>query len=150
MSKSKNDSLPPKSEREQLLDSILGPDEEMDDESADQILGSCGITGSELVNEFKLRLQSELRQHHQETDEVSQPLSWALRSIRKSQTRPEAEPDDPKSRITGILNGTVPSNNQSTILYAFHNLADGEVSGNDKQILDELRVELESEQDNGE
>jgi hypothetical protein len=150
MSKSKKDSLPPKSEREQLLDSILGPDEEMDDELAAEILTSCGITGSELVEEFKLLVQSELRQHYQETNQVSQPLSGALRSIRESQTQPEAEPDNPKSRITSILHGTVPPNNQSTVLYAFHNLADGEVSGNDKQILDELRAELEDEQEDGE
>jgi hypothetical protein len=150
MSKSKKDSLPPKSEREQLLDSIFGPDEEMDDELADEILGGCGIIGSELVEEFKLRLQSELRQHYQETNEVSQPLSAVLRSIRESQTQPESESDDPKSRITNILHGIVPSSNQGDVMYSFHNLADGAVSGNDKQILDELRTELESEQAEGE
>lgn len=150
MSKFKKDPSTPKSEREHLLDAILGPDEEMDDESADNILGSCRITGSDLVEEFKLRLQSELRRHYQETNEVSQPMSAALKSIRESQASPEIEVPDPKSRIADILHGTGPPTSQNTVLYAFHNLADGEVSESDKLILDELRAELENEQDDGE
>jgi hypothetical protein len=150
MAKSKKDSLPPKSEREQLLDSIVGPDEEMDDELADEILSSCGITGSDLVREFKLRLQAEIRRHYQETNEVSPSLGAALRSIRESQARPESESDNPQSRINNILHSTAPSNNQGEVSYAFHNLADGEVSEIDKQILDELRIELESDQEDGE
>lgn len=149
MSKSKKDSLPPKSEREQLLDSILGPDEEMDDELADEILGSCGLTGSDLVEGFKLRLQAELRRHYQETNEISPSLGAALRSIRETQNQPEPELEDPKSRVSNILHDNASSNNQGKVLYAFHNLAEGEVSENDKQILDELRNELESDQDDG-
>src|SRR5712691_2024081 len=101
MSKFLKDEVPRKSERQKLFDSILGPDEEMDEELADEILTSYGVTGSDLVEEFALRLQAELRKHYAETHEVSEPLSAALKSIREQQRAAEPAPVKPETWIGG-------------------------------------------------
>jgi len=136
---------PPKSPREELLDAILGPDEEMDDELADKILGSYNLTGSQLVEEFKLRLQAEIKNHMQATNEISQPLEAALKSIRNQQHAAEPEPVRADSWIDAFLGGSIGSAAQPQLLYSFHRQRQAAVSANDKKILDELEAELGEE-----
>jgi hypothetical protein len=137
--------MPPKSPREALLDAILGPDEEMDDELADEILRDHDLTGSELVEEFKLRLQAEIKNHLQATNEISKPLEAALKSIREQQREAEPEPVEADSWITGFLVGSISASAQPQLLYSFHKQTEGTVSANDKKILDELETELGEE-----
>lgn len=142
MRKPNNKLLTPKSEREELFDAILGPDEEMDEELADEILATYGIAGADLVEEFALRLQAELRKHYAETHEVSEPLSAALKSIREQQRAAEPVPVRPGSWIARFLGGTPPQDAQCQPQVSFHNLQKDVVSMNDKEILDELENEL--------
>lgn len=144
MRKSDKNLMPPKSAREELFDAILGPDEEMDDEQADEILRSYNLTGSQLVEEFKLRLQAELKNHLQATNEVSKPLE-ALKSIREQQRAAEPEPVEADSWIAGFLGGGISPSTQPQLLYSFHKQKEGAVSANDKKILDELETELGKE-----
>ncbi len=137
--------LPPKSAREELFDAILGPDEEMDDELADDILRSYNLTGSQLVEEFKLRLKSELKDHLQATNEISKPLEGALKSIIEQQRASQPEPVKADSWIAGFLGGSISLGAQPQLLYSFHKQKEGAVSANDKKILDELEIELGEE-----
>jgi hypothetical protein len=145
MSKDRRDLVPPKPERERFLDAILGSDEEMDVELADEILASHDITGSELVDEFKLRLQAELRSHYQETNEISKPLETALKSIQEQQRSSQPKPIEADSWIDSFLGGGISSSVQSQLQYSFHRQKQGAVSANDKKILDELEGELTEE-----
>lgn len=137
--------VPPKSPREELLDAILGPDEEMDDELADEILRTYNLTGSQLVEEFKLRLQAELKSHLQATNEISKPLEAALKSIRDQQRASEPEPVRADSWIDGFLGGSIAAGAQPQLLYSFHRLRQGAATANDKKILDDLEAELGEE-----
>ena len=137
--------VPLKSPREELLDAILGPDEEMDDELADEILRSHNLTGSQLVEEFKLHLQAEIKSHLQATNEISKPLEAALKSIREQQREAEPEPVEADSWIAGFLGGTISAGAQPQLLYSFHRQKEGAISASDKKILDELETELGEE-----
>ncbi|SRR6266851_2756106 len=142
MSKDRRESEPPKSKREQFLEIIFGPDDEIDVEVADEVLASHGISGTELVEEFKLRLQAELRRHYQETNEVSKPLETALKSIQELQRASQPKPVQAHSWIDGLLTGNPSSSDQSQLLYSWHKQKEGLVSENDKRILDDLEGEL--------
>jgi len=145
MSKGERDSVPPKSGREQFLDTAFGPDEEIDIDLADEILGSHGISGGELIEEFKLRLQAELRSHYQETNEISKPLETALKSIQEQQRASQPAPVNADSWIDDLLGGDIPKSSQLKPQYSFHRQKEGAVSANDKKILDELEGELGQE-----
>jgi hypothetical protein len=145
MRKRDKNPAPPKSPREELLDAILGPDEEMDDDLADEILRSYNLTGSQLVEEFKLRLQTEIKSHLQATNEISRPLEGALKSIRDQQRAAEPQPVRADSWIDSFLGGSVFAGNQPQLLYSFHRLRQGAATANDKKILDELEAELGEE-----
>ncbi len=145
MSKPDKNLLPPKSAQEELCDAILGPDDEMDDEMADDILRGYDLTGPQLVEEFKLRLQAELKDHLQATNEISKPLEAALKSIRDQQHAAEPEPIRADSWIDDFLGGIISSGTQPQLLYSFHRQREGAVSANDKKILDELEAELGEE-----
>jgi hypothetical protein len=142
MPKPDKDLLRPKSEREELFDAILGPDEEMDDELADEILSSYDLTGSQLVEEFKVRLQSELKRHFEETNEISKPLETALKSIMARQRASEPAPVEAEPWIGSVLAGSVASSAPAELLYSWHKQKEGAVSDKDKRILDELEGEL--------
>jgi hypothetical protein len=114
-------------------------------ELVDEILASHGITGSELVEEFKLRLQAELRSHYQETNEISKTLETALKSIQKQQRASQPAPVNADSWIDGFLGGNIPTSLQLKPQYSFHRQKEGAVSANDKKILDELEGELGQE-----
>ncbi|HYX27300.1 MAG TPA: hypothetical protein VE863_01940 [Pyrinomonadaceae bacterium] len=128
-----------------MFDAILGPDEEMDDELADDILRSYDLTGPQLVEEFKLRLQAELKHHLQATNEISKPLEAALKSIRDQQRAAEPEPVRADSWIDGLLGGSIAAGTQPQLVYSFHRLRQGSATANDKKILDELEAELGEE-----
>ena len=129
------------------MDAILGSDEEMDEETATEILQLYGITGSQLLEGFKLRLNAELRKHHEETNEVSKPLSAVLQSVREQQRQSESESVTFQSYIANFLNNPMTHNTETYALYSFHKLQEGEVSEEDKNILDELRAELENDEE---
>jgi hypothetical protein len=145
MPKQDKNLIPPKAPREELLDAILGPDEEMDDELANKILDHYNLTGAQLVEEFKLRLQAEAKSHFQETNEVSKPLEAALKSIREYQRAAEPEPVRAESWIDAFLRGSIASGAQQQPLYSFHRLREGSATANDQKILDELEAELGDE-----
>ena len=145
MPKREKNPAPPKSPREELLDAILGPDEEMDDTLADEILQSYNLTGSQLLEEFKLRLQTEIKSHLQATNEISKPLEAALKSIRDQQRAAEPQPVRADSWIDSFLGGSIFAGDQPQLLYSFHRLRQGTATANDKKILDELEAELGEE-----
>ncbi len=134
--------LQPKSEREELFDAILGPDDEMDDELAEEILSSYDLTGPQLVEDFKLLLQSELKHHFEETNEISKPLETALKNIMAEQRASEPAAVEAEPWIGSILAGTVTSSAPAELLYSWHRQKEGAVSEKDKRILDELEGEL--------
>lgn len=129
---------------EELYESILGPDEELDDELADEIMQTYNISEAELVEEFKNRLQADARRIYAETGKASDELTDAIRNVGKHQQNSAPEIIEPKTLIGGLLNGNLPSPTHSKVSYAFRK--DGELTDNDKKILDDLTTKLENEE----
>jgi len=142
MTKSNKNLGSPKSEREELFDAILGPDHEMDDGLAEEIISSYDVTGPQLVEEFKLLLKSELKRHLEATNEISRPLETALKSIIAEQRASEPAPVEAEPWISSVLAGDVASSAPEQLLYSWHKQKEGAVSENDRRILDELEGEL--------
>jgi hypothetical protein len=140
----KADKEPP-TELERLRETIFGSDYEVDDELADEILASHNISSSELVEEFKLRMQAELKGEFEETGKINQSLEAALKSIRAQQQGSKPLPIKAESWIDGLLGGAISSTSGSQVLFSFHKQKEGEVSASDRVLLDELERELDQE-----
>lgn len=145
MRKDKKRNPPPESRAQQFLDTVLGSDDEITDELAEEILTSHKMSGKELLEGFKLRLQAELRRDFQETGQISKPLEAAMHSIRKKQQASEPSPVEADSWIDRFLSGAIVSPTESQVLFSFHKQKEGKVSVGDKLILDELERELGKE-----
>jgi len=139
-----NDDAPP-TELERFHETIFGSDYEIDDELADEILTSHGINSSEMVEDFKLRVQAELKRDFETTGKVNKSLEGALHSIREQQKASKPSPVKAESWISSLLGGATVSSAQSEVLFSFHKQKEGEVSASDKMILDDLERELEKD-----
>lgn len=137
-----NDDVPPTSV-EQFYDTIFGADYDVDDELANQILASHYINSSELIDEFKLRVQAELRRDFEVTGKVNKPLEAALKSMRQQQEASKPAAIEAESWIKGLLSGATTSTSGTQVRFSFHKQKEGQVSASDKTILDDLERELD-------
>lgn len=144
MSKSKViEPIPPKSGREEVYDAILGPDEEMSERVADDILETYPITGELLVDKFKARLQERIKEIRDETGAISAPLEATLRNVREYQREEMPKALGADEWVGEIFNTALQPNSHANPLYSFRNAGTGEVSEKDRKILHDLRTELE-------
>lgn len=134
---------PQKTERELLSDALFGSGEDLDDERAREHLRVFGIDPEQLVAGFKECVKEELKRVHDETGEVSAPLSATLKSINAYLREGEPAPVDPNSWVSDLLAGTLPAAGAQAVM-SFRNCAEGEISSRDKSILDALKAELVS------
>ncbi|MBA3239763.1 MAG: hypothetical protein H0T60_00870 [Acidobacteria bacterium] len=134
--------------RKELLEALFGPEDAADDGSAADTLRAHGIDPTKLVAGFKERLKGELKRIHDETGEVSAPLSATLRKVNAYLREDEPEAVDPKSWVAGILAGQA-GGRASGVAFSFRNLAEGEVAAEDREIIEGLKAELESEEEQG-
>ena len=128
-----------KNKHEQMIDAILGTDEEMSDESASEILGLYGLTDNDLINSFKTSMSKRLQELPAESEEARN-LGGMLRNVRDYQRNVTGERITPKDRISKLLDGLLTP--PFVVSYAFRDRKDGELSDSDKQILDDLKREL--------
>lgn len=148
MTKSKNIvPIPPKSEHEELFDAVLGLDEELSEKVSYKVLDTYGITGEGLVNKLKMRLQEKIKQVHQETGKILEPLEATLKNVREYQKEKEPKPVSPDAWIGGMFDATSMQVTNEQPHYSFRNCEGGEVSEKDKKILSSLKAELENEEE---
>jgi hypothetical protein len=130
---------------ERFRETIFGSDYEVDDQLADEILASYNINGSELVEDFKLRVQAELKRDFEATGGVNKSLEATLKSIREQQRASKPLPIEAESWIDGLVGGATTSTSGGRVLFSFHKQKEGDVSASDKVLLDELERELDQE-----
>lgn len=148
MSKSKNNiSRSEKNKREEMIDAILGPDEEMTDETAAEILNQYGIDETKLLDNFKVSVQKHLRQIPASSDE-SKKLGAMLRDIGEFQRASAPEAISPKDWIAGLMNNLIPR--QSAPSYSYRDRKEGDLPASDQELLDGLKKELEEDNGNSE
>src|SRR5688500_4493006 len=92
-----------KSKEDQVLDAILGPDEEMDEEMAGYILAQHGVDEFSLVDEFKRSLQEEVRSLSQDSQEAIN-LNTTIRNITEYQRASSPALMKPADLLEGIFN----------------------------------------------
>jgi hypothetical protein len=139
---SKTDFLPdpPKTEEERFIDSVLGCDEEMDDELATLILAEYEIDETEFVDNLKQVLQADYRNAPQDSTEAKN-LREAIRSITDHQKATAPENAEPESFLNDLF-GNVAKVFRTPKL-AFRNR--GELSEGDRKIIEDLKNDLDNE-----
>lgn len=128
-----------KNENEEMLDAILGADEEMTDELASEILAEYGLDESKLLDNFRTSVRQHLQQIPAESHE-SKRLGAMLRNVAEYQKASSPEAISPKEWVAGLLGDLVPA--QSTPAYSFRERKEGTLPDSDQGILDELKKEL--------
>jgi hypothetical protein len=136
--------VPPKTEGEELVDAIFGPDEEISDRVSEDILETHGIWGEQLVERFKARLQERIKEERDRTGTVPQALEATLRNVRQYQKERAPKTISADEWVSELFNVTLVPNTHSQALYDFRNRGTSEVSIKDRKILDDLKTELES------
>lgn len=135
-------------EHDKFFEALLGPDEEVDDETAREVLKAQGIDPSDLISEFKSRLDEEARKMRLEGKSIPTPMQNALENLRaaisKAKSQPEIQPD---SWIANLLDGNPNTyGNAASTLSSFRGRKSGEaVSAKDKALLESLKAELEGD-----
>ena len=142
MSKSRGIKPDPKSEREEFFDALFGPDEEITLEAARDILDTYEISGEQLVDKLKARLQQRIKDIAGETGTLPKSLEATLKNIREYQKEKEPNAVNADEWIGEIFSGAMP-NAHAQPLYDFRNSRAGQVSKKDRSILDQIRAELE-------
>lgn len=133
------------SQEDRLNEALFGLDEEIDTETADDILASYGISSEELVADFKLLIQQEVRENYgnvEKKKEFENQLR-VLKDILNYMRASDPELIEPKTLIQGFLKGEIQPRAKPS--FAFRNKGKEGISSKDKQILDELEKELDEE-----
>jgi hypothetical protein len=138
---------PTKTEEDQLFENLLGADEELDIESARQIIEAHGIKPSALVSKFKAKVEDEARKLRLQGQAVPPLIQNALQNLK---TGPAERHDpiaaDPTAWLNALLGGSLTPIQQQPA-YSFRPHKPGEqLSSNDKDILDSLSAEIEDEE----
>jgi len=136
---------PTKTEEDQLFDALLGPDEDLDVESAREIVEAYGTNPSELVSKLKARLDEEARQFRLRGMSVPPLIQNTLQNLR---TGPAPDPvaTDPVAWLDGLLGGTLQLAKEQ-VAYSLRPRKPGDqLSRNDQRILDTLNDEIEDEE----
>jgi hypothetical protein len=147
MTKSKFNKQEPKSKREEFFDAILGPDEEITERAAEEILSTYELTGEELVNNFKARLQQRIKQLRDETGGIPESLAATLRNVSDYQKERAPKTFDADETVQSIFSEVPLPKTSAQPLYSTRNRTAGEVSEKDKKILNEITAELEESGD---
>lgn len=134
-----------KPDEEAINEALFGHYEEIDSETAEDILVSYGVSSEDLVSDFKLLIQQELRQNHgnNEKSKESDNLLMVLKDISNYQRANNPEQIEPKNLIQGFLDGTIKTKLKPS--FAFRNKSTDGLSENDEQIVKELENELDEE-----
>ncbi len=136
-----------KSEEEIINEALLGRDEEIDAGTAEEILASYNISCEDLVIDFKLKIQQELRENYDKPEKVviSQNLGRLLKSISNYQRANDVSQIGPKTWVQNILDNTLNIISSNKTELAFRNKNDEENSENDNKVIDELKSDLDKE-----
>ncbi|MCA1636554.1 MAG: hypothetical protein LC802_23410 [Acidobacteria bacterium] len=145
--------LPTHDQLKKLLDTLLPPDEEMDEVSSAVILEEMGVDTGALQGDLRARLEREVQELRAKGEDLPQPLLAALSSL-----RPKEEPEDqtgldPEVWVDNLIAGRMPGHltgsGQAQHLRSFRARNVEFLAEEDRRILEELVAELQSEMGEG-
>lgn len=139
----KNASDPLQKQTEEIMDAILGSDEDLlDQQNCEEFLLALGIDSTTLLSEFKEHLEDRARHHQSQTGAVPNSIVSALRTIRDRVKSSNPMNVDPDSHIDLLLSGSLGREVRGTFARAFRREGDDELCEEDQRLLDELEAEL--------
>lgn len=131
-----------KSERGKIDEAIFGNEDDFDEELANDLIASYGLSAESLVDKLKSKMQDKVRQRYADNEKDIENLTGAIRSIGNYQKR-SLEKTEPDNWIPGILAGAMGNNSQ--IARAHRPKNSEEPSENDKNILDSMEDKAKKE-----
>jgi hypothetical protein len=134
-------------EEKMMFDALFGSDEEMNDETAREILDSYNISNEELISDLKSKIQGELKENYgkPEKDVESQNLGKILRDISNYQRANDISQIEPKTWVQSILDNTLNTISPNRNQLAYRNRNDENDCENDNKVIDELKSDLDKE-----
>ncbi len=135
--KGKNDSLLDNKgqKREEIEEAIFGNKEDCEEELAEEVLESYGLSAEILLEKLKIKMQAKVREKYKKKDEDISNLTGAIKSLSNSQ-KLSREINEPKNWIPNILAGGMGGNSQ--IAHAQRSKNSEIPSEKDKSILNEM------------
>jgi len=144
MSNFKSDkNLPPKTAKDELFDAVFGPDVDISENIADEIVRSYGVSREQLVENLKIQVQEKIKRTRDETGDIPGSLVAMLNNIRDYQREKEPKPVPADQWVAEIFNPTAMPSSHAQPMYNFRNRKTGGLSENDRRILSELEAEIE-------
>src|SRR5438876_3302719 len=77
--------FPPKTAKDELFDAVFGPDEEISENVAEEIMQSHGVSREQLVENLKAQLQDRIKEIRDETGVIPNALVAMLNNVREYQ-----------------------------------------------------------------
>jgi hypothetical protein len=131
----------------EILDAILGPNEDfLDEEHCQEFLLALGIDPTTLLSEFKEHLEETARHHQSEGGAVPNSIVGALRVVRNRVKSSNPMNANPTAHIDLLLSGGLIHQSAGAFARAFRRESDDELCGEDQKLLDDLEAELERDQ----
>jgi hypothetical protein len=145
MKKKHDGGRPEPTEKDKLVDALIGADEDFEDEEcSEEYLEAFGIDPSMLASEFKEYLQEKARRHQAENGSVPDSISYALRAIRDHLKSSDPMNVDPDDHINQLLSGQFAAGGAAGGYdRAFRLKEDEEMCEEDEELLVALEAELE-------
>jgi hypothetical protein len=144
MSNFKSDkNLPPKTAKDELFDAVFGPDEDISETTAEDIIRSHGVSREQLVENLKIHVQEKIKKTRDETGDVPEALVAMLNNIRDYQRDKEPKPTPAHQWVAEIFSPTSMPSSHAQPIYNFRNKKADGLSENDRRILSELEAEIE-------
>jgi len=132
-------------EKEKLVEALIGSDEDFkDEECSEEYLEAFGIDPSTLVSEFKEYLQDRARRHQAENGSVPDSITNALRAVRDHLKSTDPMNVDPDDHIDKFLSGQLARGaSAGGYARAYRRKEGDEACEEDEDLLDSLEAELE-------
>jgi len=131
-----------KSERGKIDEAVFGKEDDFDEQLANDLIASYGLSAESLVGKLKSKMQDQVRERYANNERNTEKLTDAIKSIGNYQKR-SLEKTEPDNWIPGILAGAIGNNSQ--IARAHRPKNSEELSANDKSILDGMEDKAKKE-----
>jgi len=122
-----------KSERGKIDEAVFGKEDDFDEQPANDLIASYGLSAESLVGKLKSKMQDQVRERYANNERNIEKLTDAIKSIGNYQKR-SLEKTEPDNWIPRLLAGAIGNNSQ--IARAHRPKNSEEPSANDKSILD--------------
>lgn len=131
-----------KSERGKIDEAVFGKEDDFDEQLANDLIASYGLSAESLVGKLKSKMQDQVRERYANNERNTEKLTDAIKSIGNYQKR-SLEKTEPDNWIPGILAGAMGNNSQ--IARAHRPKNSEEPTANDKSILDGMEDKAKKE-----